>query len=400
MQRTILHVDMDAFFAAVEQHDHPEYAGKPVVIGAPRNKRGVVSAASYEARVFGIHSAMPSREAAHLCPDAVFLPVNMARYKEVSDQVFTIFERFTPYIEPLSIDEAFLDVSGARRLLGTGPEIAARIRTTIKEETGLTASVGVAVNKFLAKLASDLEKPDGLTVVPIDVDQIKAFLAPLNISRIWGVGKVMRSTLERHGYSTIGQLQDAPMDRLIEIVGENGAEHLAAMAVGDDSRELEMDRERKSYSREHTFARDCSDAERLQRVLHGLVEDVGGQLRADKVYGQTAHIKLRWQGFETITRQKQCPSPICDDTSLREIALELFSEQELIKPVRLIGFGVSGIIHDRPAQQLGLFDTKAQSRARREKISRTMDEIKNKFGDDSITTASGIDSTQRPSEKG
>lgn len=188
MQRTILHVDMDAFFAAVEQRDRPELRGRPVVVGAPPDKRGVVAAVSYEARVFGIRSAMPSAEAARRCPAAVFLPPDFARYRQASRAVFAVFDRYTPLVEPLSVDEAFLDVTGSRRLLGTGPEIARRIKADVRRETGLTASVGVATNKFLAKLASELEKPDGLTLVPEGRAAIAAFLAPLTVDRIWGGG--------------------------------------------------------------------------------------------------------------------------------------------------------------------------------------------------------------------
>ncbi len=387
MGKTILHVDMDAFFASVEQLDHPEYAGKPVVVGSPRDKRGVVAAASYEARKYGIHSAMPSREAARRCPKAIFLPPNMARYKEVSEQVFAIFDKFTPYKEPVSIDEAFLDVTGALRILGTGPDIARQIKTAVKIETGLTASVGVAINKFLAKIASDLEKPDGLTIVPSEPDRIKEFLAPLEIGRIWGVGKVMRKKLELAGYFTIGQLQQASSERLMKILGEHSANHLAAMAIGEDTRKLKMDREQKSFSREYTFAEDCSDSEELERVLCSLVEDVGSQLRVAGKYGNTVQLKLRWQDFETITRQRRFSSPCCDDSSLRELVMAIFLDQEIIKPVRLIGFGVSNVVSKKPPEQVDLFDTGSKSKHKRETISRTVDDIRKKFGSDSISSA-------------
>ena len=293
MQRTILHVDMDAFFASIEQLDHPEYAGKPLVVGAPADKRGVVSAASYEAREFGLHSAMPSRVAARKCPQAIFVPVNMPRYIEASEQIFAIFETFTPYIEPLSVDEAFLDVTGVKRLFGAGPEIAAKIKEAVKTQTGLTASVGVATNKFLAKLASDMDKPDGITVVPSDPKAIRRFLAPLAVGRIWGVGRVTQRMLEGHGILTIADLQETPIERLTKIVGKNYAEHLAALAVGEDARKLEMDRTRKSYSREHTFDVDCKDQEEQERILCSLVEDVGSQLRAAGKYAKTIRIKRR-----------------------------------------------------------------------------------------------------------
>jgi DNA polymerase-4 len=387
VKRVILHVDMDAFYASVEQLDHPEYRGKPVVVGAPADKRGVVSAASYEAREFGIHSAMPSREAARRCPDAIFVPVNMSRYLAVSEMIFGIFEEFTPLIEPLSVDEAFLDVTGARRLFGSGPQVAAKIKQAIRMKTGLCASVGVAPNKFLAKLASDMDKPDGLTVVPSTKARIREFLAPLSVSRIWGVGRVTQRLLESRGIHNIEDIQRISMQRLIDIVGAGYAEHLAALAVGDDSRELEMESERKSYSREHTFDEDCSDQEEQERVLCALVEDVGSQLRAADRYAGTLRVKLRWENFETITRQRKLPVAACDNTTLRETAMDIFLGQKCSRPVRLIGFGASNI-SDHPTQsQMGLFDTKSESRTHRESLSRVIDEIRTRFGDDSISSA-------------
>ncbi len=385
--RTILHVDMDAFFASVEQHDHPELRGKPVVIGAPRDRRGVVSAASYEARKFGIHSAMPSREAARRCPHAVFLPVNGPRYHDVSNQVFAIFHRFTPLVEPLSVDEAFLDVTGARRLFGDGPEVAERIRATIRGETGLTASVGIATNKFLAKLASDMNKPDGVTLVPRTRDEIVAFLAPLPVGRIWGVGKVTRAALEESGIRTIGDLQRTAAGRLERVVGKHGARHLMRLAFGEDARELELDHEEKSVSREHTFTHDCSSPERLERVLCDLVDDVGSRLRGAQRYATVIHLKVRWQGFKTITRQRPLPYACCDDFNLRSTALMMFREIELIKPVRLIGVGVSGLRDDGGAEQLSLFGDPADNR-KREALSRAVDAIREEHGDGSVTRGS------------
>jgi DNA polymerase IV len=389
LETTILHVDMDAFFAAVEQHDHPEYRGKPVVVGAPPDKRGVVSAASYEAREFGIHSAMPSREAYRRCPKAVFLPVNGKRYHEVSRHVFRIFERFTPLVEPLSIDEAFLDVSGVHRLFGTGPEIAETIRGTIRDETGLTASVGVAHNKFLAKLASDLDKPDGLTVVPRAHREILLFLASLPVERIWGVGRMTRTLLHDHGIRTIGELQTVPERRLAGIVGKHGARHLQRLALGEDARELELTRVEKSISKEHTFGVDCSCGETLESVLLDLVDEVGSRLRGAGKYASLIRLKLRWQGFDTITRQRRLEQPCCDDFALREAALALFREQERSRPVRLIGFGVSKLC-DRRAEQLTLFASESEKRDRKERLSRTVDRIRSRYGDDSIERASGI----------
>ena len=378
---------MDAFFASVEQLDHPELRGKPVVVGAPPDQRGVVAAASYEARRYGIHSAMPSREAGRRCPDAVFVPVNGKRYQEVSQQIFRILERFSPLVEPLSIDEAFIDVAGAQRLFGTGREIAVKLRKAIHEETGLTASVGVAPNKFLAKLASALQKPDGLTVVPDDPTGILEFLAPLPVSRIWGVGKVTEQRLKSIGIETISQLQEVRPDELVKIVGKSAAEHLLCLARGEDSRDIQLDAEEKSMSGEHTFLEDTRCSEQIEGVLCDLAEKVGGRLRAAGLYARVAHLKLRWQDFKTITRQKPFVRPCCDDFNMREMALGLFRSQERVKPVRLIGFGVSGLT-GHAEDQLSLFETDAERDEQQRRLSRAVDEIRSKYGNTAIGRAS------------
>ncbi len=381
--RTILHVDMDAFFTSVEQRDRPELRGKPVVVGAPHDQRGVVAAASYEARTFGIHSAMPSREAYRRCPDAVFLPVNGQRYHDVSKQIFAIFERFTPLVEGLSIDEAFLDVTGSKRIFGDGPAMARELKRVIREETGLAASVGVAPNKFLAKLASDLEKPDGLTVVPRSRQGIMEFLAPLPVGRLWGVGEVSRKHLEEIGILLIGDLQSVDAAKLSDAMGKHSARHLQRLACGEDEREVETEHEAKSMSREHTFAHDCRSAETLHEVLAGLVEDVGGRLRAAERFARVAHLKLRWQGFKTITRQRPLERPSCDDFTLREIAADMLNAEPLVKAVRLIGFGVSHMSEEEDAQ-MSLFDEKEPEVSKREELSRTVDSIREKHGKESI----------------
>jgi DNA polymerase IV len=388
MEAVILHVDMDAFFAAVEQRDRPELKGQPVVVGSPPDRRGVVSAASYEARRYGIHSAMPSREAGRRCPHAVFLPVDGKRYRAVSKQVFSIFERITPLVEPLSIDEAFLDVTGARGLFGDGPAIGRRIKRMIREETGLTASVGVAPNKFLAKLASELDKPDGLTVVPREPAAIADFLAPLPVTRIWGVGKATRQVLEGAGIVLVRDLQEAPLTRLKEHLGPHAAVHLKRLAFGRDERDIETEREEKSISHEHTFPEDCRDAELVRATLLTLAEKVAGRVRAADLYAARAHLKLRWDTFETLTRQAVFPRPCCDDFAFRRAAVDLLARQELKRPVRLIGFGVSGLRRD-PAHQLELFDGGERGDARHESLSRSVDRIRREFGADSIRRAGG-----------
>ncbi len=385
--KTILHVDMDAFFASVEQHDHPELLGKPVVVGAPPDRRGVISAASYEARKYGIHSAMSSREAYQRCPEAVFMPVNSERYGEVSKQVHAIFREFTPFVEPLSIDEAFLDVTGSFRLFGDGAEIARKVKDKIKADTGLNASVGVAHNKFLAKLASDLDKPDGLTIVPSRRGEIMAFLAPLNVNRIWGVGKVTGASLADAGITTIGALQNITESELSGIIGKHSAKHLLHLAIGDDERDLEMSRHEKSISKEHTFEFDCQSPEELKAALAELVDNVGQSLRQSGKFAGQARLKLRWQGFRTITRQRIFENPVCDDFSLREMANAIFDNEELVKPVRLIGFGV-GKLTDSAPRQLSLFGTENIIHDKKERLSRTVDEIRDKLGENSIRRGS------------
>lgn len=381
MNRVILHVDMDAFYASVEQHDHPELRGKPVVVGAPPDKRGVVSACSYEARKFGIHSAMPSREAGRKCPHAAFIPPRMRRYEQVSRQIFSIFERFTPLIEPLSLDEAFLDVTSAKRLFGDGPEIGRKIRQAIKTETGLTASVGVAHNKFLAKIASDMNKPDGLTIVPEAPADIKAFLAPLPVGRLWGVGKVTQHQLERAGIWIINDVQQTSIEDLARQVGQGNAVFFKQLAEGIDDRLVETEHAEQSISREYTFDVDVQNRTKVREVLIDLVEDVGSQLRELGTYAGGIQIKLRWKGFETITRQRKLDSQVADDFSLSEAALQLFEKEKLVKPVRLVGFGVYAL-SDIPGGQMTLFD--GPSRHKREKVSQTVDSIRRKFGKKSI----------------
>lgn len=396
MERTILHVDMDAFFASVEQHDRPELKGRPVVVGAPPDKRGVVAAASYEARRYGIHSAMPSREAGRLCPQAVFLPPNGRRYTEVSEQIERVFLRFTPFVEMVSIDEAFLDVTGTRALFGDGPAIARQIKQTILSETGLTASVGVAPNKFLAKIASDLDKPDGLTVVPEDR---VGFLAPLPVSRLWGVGEKTQAILEKAGIRTIGDVQNVPAAWLAGLVGADSAEHFRRLARGEDDRVLELEHEEKSISREYTFPEDCTDREAIRRVLADLVEDVGHRLRSSNKYAGLGRLKLRWKGFKTITRQKPFASFVCDDFSLRQMAESLFDNEELTQPVRLVGFGVSHLA-ENPQQQFSLFDDGSGAPLKKERLSRTVDELRRKLGPDTIRRGAALGRSTGHREEG
>jgi len=390
-EKTILHIDMDAFFAAVEVHDHPELKGRPVVIGSPPDKRGVVSTCSYEARKFGIHSAMPSRTAYKLCPHAVFLPPNMKRYHEASEQIMEIFRRFTPLVEPLSSDEAFLDVTGARYLFGDGPAIARTIKTAVLQETGLTCSVGVASNMFLAKIASDLNKPDGLTIVPVSEKLIAAFLAPLPVKRMWGAGKKTQKILEAHRIRTIGDLQTVDPVKLAAWVGDNSAVSFRRLAFGIDARELSTGSEEKSISNEITFDEDQRDAKAVEAALLDLADKVGTRLRLAGFYAATAQIKIRWKDFSSITRQQKLDPPCCDDMTLRETALELFRKESLHSAVRLIGFGVNGLRRTADAPQLDLFQSqKQQTSTRREQLSRAVDRIRSRFGRNSVRRGSAM----------
>jgi nucleotidyltransferase/DNA polymerase involved in DNA repair len=385
---------MDAFFAAIEQHDQPELKGKPVVVGSPRDRRGVVSTCSYEARRFGIHSGMPSRTAAQKCPQAVFLPVRMARYHEVSRQIMDIFERFTPHVQPLSCDEAFLDVTGAIHLFGDGPTIAKKIKAAISEETGLTCSVGVAPNLFLAKIASDMNKPDGLTLVPFSEKLIPAFLAPLPIKRMWGAGGKTQDVLKAHNIYTIGDLQKVDPQKLAEWVGESAADSFRRRAFGIDDRAVETGTEEKSISNETTFGVDETDKKVVEAQLLDLADKVGRRLRKAGYYASTAQIKVRWQDFSTITRQRRLDPVCCDDQTLRETSLELLRKEGVHSPVRLIGFGVSGLRETADEPQMDLFQPLEKETAKkREALSRAVDKIRSTFGSRSIRRGSSIKKT-------
>jgi DNA polymerase IV len=391
---TFLHVDMDAFFASVEQRDHPELKGKPVVVGAPPDQRGVVAAASYEARKFGIHSAMPSRTARQKCPHAVFVSHNMGNYKAVSRQIMRIFESYTPLVQPLSIDEAFLDVTGSQRLFGDGKTIASKIRRDILEQTELTASVGVAPNMFLAKIASDMDKPDGLTVVPFEQAAIEQFLAPLPIGRMWGVGKVTQKKLLSLGLPTIGKLQQCDFQTLENTVGSRAARVFSQLARGIDGRGIVGNVEEKSISNETTFKDDISDREQIEATCKRLIDKVGSRLRKAGFFATTVHLKIRWGDFTTITRQTRFPVPCSDDITLREAGMELLEENLRHRPVRLIGFGVSGLTESDEPQtlQLNLFDTLGTAQHdKRNRLSRAADHVREKYGKQSLRRGSDMD---------
>jgi DNA polymerase-4 len=392
---TILHVDMDAFYASVEQRDRPALRGLPVIVGGVAG-RGVVSAASYEARRFGVHSALPMATARRLCPQGVFLPVRMPRYAEVARQIRDVFFAFTPLVEPLSLDEAFLDVRGRARVLGPAEEIARQIKGRIRAETGLTASVGVAPNKFLAKLAGDLGKPDGLVVVP--PERVGEFLAPLSVSRLWGVGAKGEKRLHDLGVHTVGQLAALPERVLVDHFGATGR-HLWQLAHGQDDRAVVPDREAKSISTETTFAHDVGDRDVLRVWLLDLVDQLGGRLRHEGVRGRTLELKIRSSDFRTRTRAQALPEATHATDALWQAAAGLFERslsQELL-PVRLLGVGVTRLTSEVVVQR-DLFDDAV--RERQGALDQAIDAIRGRFGTGAIRRGSllGREAADKPDE--
>jgi DNA polymerase IV len=380
---TILHVDMDAFYASVEQRDRPELRGKPVIVGGTSG-RGVVCAASYEARPFGVHSAMPMATARRLCPQAIVVPVRMKHYAQISRQIREIMLSFTPLVEPLSLDEAFLDVHGCEGLFGSGPEIARRIKERIKAETGLTASVGVAPNKFLAKLASDLRKPDGLVVVP--TDGIVGFLSPLSVGRIWGVGAKAEKRLHALGVRTIGQLAAFPEQVLTDHFGEMGR-HVWQLAHGQDNRAVVPDREAKSISTETTFAQDIGDRATLRDWLLDLTDHLASRLRHADLRARTVEVKIRSSDFRTRNRAQALDQATNVTDVIWQAAQQIFDRglTDDIMPVRLLGVGASRLTRETVIQG-DLFD--AGHRQRQESLDQTLDTIRGHFGDAAIRRGS------------
>jgi len=382
--RTILHVDMDAFYAAVEERDHPELRGKPVVIGAdPKGGkgRGVVSTASYAARKFGVASAMPISTAFRLCPNGIFLPPDMGKYSAVSKQVRVIFEEFTEQVEPISVDEAFLDVTGSVRLFGDGETIARKVKVRIREQTQLTASVGVASAKLIAKIASDLKKPDGLVVVPPGGE--RAFLAPLSVRRLWGVGPKMEERLAKLGIHTIGQL--AEMGRT-PLLGSHGLD-LQRLARGDDDRPVVADAGRaRSVSVEHTFDADEDNPRILKKRLLQLADELSRRLRSESLSGRTITLKYRDQTFKTRTHARSLRAPTNVASELYETATILFDEVHGSVKVRLLGIGVSGFAE--PAQK-ALFDEDVSPQGSR--IDELRDVVGQKFGPQALRRASDLE---------
>jgi DNA polymerase-4 len=379
----ILHIDMDAFYASVEQVDDPRLKNKCVIVGGTSN-RGVVSAASYEARQFGIHSAMPIYQAKQKCPHAIFVPPRMGRYKEVSKKIMDILRNFSPLVEPVSIDEAYLDVTGCQRLFGGPREIAWEIKRKIRETVALTCSVGVAPNKFLAKIASDMEKPDGLTVIL--PEQVAAFIDSLPIKRVPGVGKKMFRQLELLGIRTLGDVQQLPEKSLIKHLGKFG-KRLRALSSGSDDSPVTPHAPHKSISSERTLASDTRDARLLKRYLLSQSGEVARQLRQVGLRAKTITVKIKDEDFKTATRRITIAVPTQSSETIYKHAARLLDDYKTSKKIRLIGVGTSGFSTVTASVQLGLFDANEETVDDWEKIDMTLDSIRKKFGRDVVGRA-------------
>lgn len=378
--KAIIHLDMDAFYAAVEVLDNPDLQGKPVIVGGSK-ERGVVSSASYEARTFGVHSAQPIATAMRLCPQGIFRPVRMWRYKEISRQIFEIFKRFSPLVEPLSLDEAFVDVTGSTRLFGPPEEIAKKIKQQVVAETGLTASAGVAPTKFIAKIASDIQKPDGLTIVP--EGKVKEFLGPLPIEKLWGVGERTRKTLAHLGVETIGDLGRVPLELLDRKMGKHGL-HLSLLAKGVDEREVETERQVKSIGHEETYREDILDMTMARRVLLSLATKVAKRLRGHGFVGKTVTLKVKYHDFVQITRSVTLQEPTDDGREIFQSCCDLLSKTEASKrPVRLFGISLSQLDLADKERQLALFEQR-RGAPKRKRLNRALDTISDKYGDEAI----------------
>lgn len=375
MERIILHVDMDAFFAAIEAFDHPELKGKPVIVGG-LTSRGVVSTASYEARRFGIHSAMPMFQAREKCPAGVFCKVNMPRYKEVSGKIMKILKDFTPLVEPVSIDEAFLDITGMEGLLGDPEKIARQVKERIYSETSLTCSIGIAPNKFLAKVASDLHKPDGLTI--IQADRVDTFLAALPVEKIPGVGKKTVEELKRHGIKTTGEIRSFSEHQLEKRFGKFGL-RLHELSCGHDSSPVVPSREMKSISAEETLPHDTKDLSLLLKKLRDYADEVAESLRRHGLKGKTISIKIKFSDFTSTTRAKTISRATDTSQVILHTARRLLEDHPLPKKVRLIGLEVSNLSENTGDAQMHLFPIGADEE-REGKIDKAMDDIRGKFG--------------------
>ena len=376
LEPTILHVDMDAFFASVTERDHPELKGKAVVIGA--GVRGVVTSANYEARKFGIKAAMPVGKAQRLAPHAIFIPPDHKRYSEVSEHIMEIFHSFTPLVEPISLDEAFLDVTKARRLLGDGREIATAIRAKVEEQEGITCSVGIASSKFIAKLASQRCKPNGMLEIP--TDRVLTFLHPLPVSALWGVGPKTNEALERLGLHTVGDIAQTPPQTLIRALGQAAGESLYELAWGRDDRDVIPEEPDKSISAAETFDRDIDDPEIIAKEILRMCERASSRMRERSLFAKTITLKIRFADFTTINRSKTLPLPIDTTHEIYEVAKGLYEGLSIERArIRLVGVSLDNL-HTDTHEQLVLGGRESSWRELQEGI----DAAKARFGRDSV----------------
>ncbi len=393
--RRIIHLDMDAFYASVEILDNPALLGQAVVVGGNGN-RGVVCAASYEARKFGVHSALPILTARKLCPQGVFLPVRISRYQEISHQIMEIFQRFTPLVEPLSLDEAFLDVTASQNLMGTAEEIAIQIRALVKETIGLTVSAGVGTSKLVAKIASDLNKPDGLTIVP--PGQEENFLAPLPIGRLWGVGRTTKEALALIGVRNIGDLRRMPLSILTAKFGKGGL-MMHESARGIDLRPVEPRQETKSIGHEETFAEDLRDKKRLEQELLALCLKVGKRARNHGLVGRTVTIKVKYRDFVQVTRSLTLTEPVANDKSLYQTGCLLLAKTEIgLRPIRLLGISLANLVPAEASGQLTLFG-QSQSKAKDCRLYKAIDTISDRYGSGSIVPATLVEKREEEQDE-
>jgi DNA polymerase IV len=381
--RRIIHLDMDAFYAAIEQRDFPELRGKPLLVGGDR-ARGVVATASYEARPYGIHSAMPMAQALKLCPQAIVVPPRREAYVETSRQVFAILRSFTPLVEPLSLDEAFLDVTSSEQLFGAAHTIARGIKDRIHRETQLTASAGIASTKFVAKIASDMRKPNGL--VEVRDEEVLAFLHPLPVTRLWGVGKVTAQSLANLGIRTIGDLSRWPRETLVSRYGANG-EHLFQLAHGIDPRPVDPNQEMKSIGEEETFSHDLDQDTEVRAALLRYAQTVARRLRSRKLTGRTITVKIKTaerlgEGrFRLYTRSHTLPSPTNDEQEIYRTALALYAAvPRRDQKVRLAGIYASSIEPEKQLQQLSLFTPPTRQNDKRQQLSKLIDQLTSRYG--------------------
>ncbi len=395
-KRAILHVDMDAFYAAVEERENPALRGKPVVVGSEPKEgrgRGVVATANYAARRYGIGSAMPISEAWRRCPSAVYLLPRMRLYADVSRRIRAIFERFTDLIEPISIDEAFLDVTASHRLYGDAPAIAVRLKDAIREEEGLTASIGCAASKFIAKIASDLDKPDGLVIVAAGTEA--EFLAPLPIRRLWGAGPKALERFRRLGCVTIGDVAAFERDVLVRAFGESMGDRFHRLSRGIDDRPVEPDHVRKSLGKETTFGEDVADRKVVERTLLALTEQVAASLRRKHFAGATVTVKLRWEGFQTVTRQRTLKEPVNTVEKIWPVARELLRSADRPRlKVRLVGVTLSALDRD-DSGQADFFEPRTGLDIR---IAQAVDALAERFGSGTVTRAALLDDGEDPTD--